>query len=80
MEDVSTVIILYPFIKLLLHTDFGQGTGPIHRTEVTCQGFEPNLFTCPARSNTTSCDHSLDAGVICISMLLHKNIVCYVIA
>ena len=71
MEHVSTVIVLTIYsLSLLLRTDFGQGTGPIHRTEVTCQGFEPNLFTCPARSNTTSCDHSLDAGVVCISTLL----------
>ena len=50
--------------------DFGQGVGPIHRTQVLCQGFEPNLFTCPSQQETSSCDHSMDAGVICISELL----------
>ena len=53
-----------------MHLDFGQGIGPIHRTEVLCQGFEPNLLICPSKLNTSSCDHSLDAGVICIGMLL----------
>ena len=52
--------------------DFGEGTGPIHRTQVTCQGFEPTIFTCPAQHNTSACDHSMDAGVICISELYHN--------
>ena len=49
---------------------FGQGVGPIHRTQVLCQGFEPNLFVCPSQLDTSSCDHSMDAGVICISKCL----------
>lgn len=50
-----------------VNTAFGQGTGPIHRTQVLCQGFEPNIFTCPAQQDTSSCTHAMDAGVICIS-------------
>ena len=63
----------YVLIVLLLYviSDFGQGVGPIHRTQVLCQGFEPNLFTCPSQQDTSSCDHSMDAGVICISELLN---------
>ena len=53
-----------------MHADFGGGTGPIHRTQVMCQGSEPSLFTCPAQLDVSSCDHSMDAGVICISKLL----------
>ena len=49
------------------NTAFGQGTGPIHRTQVLCQGFEPSIFTCPAQQDTSSCTHAMDAGVICIS-------------
>ena len=52
------------------NTAFGQGIGPIHRTQVLCQGFEPNIFTCPAQQDTSSCTHAMDAGVICISKLL----------
>ena len=53
-----------------VHVDFGEGTGPIYRTQVMCLGTEPSLFTCPAQFNTSSCNHSMDAGVICISKLL----------
>ena len=38
-----------------------------------CQGSEPSLFICPAQINTSSCDHSMDAGVICISKLLQRG-------
>lgn len=58
--------LVFAFVIL----DFGQGMGPIHRTQVLCQGFEPNLFTCPSQLETSSCDHSMDAGVICLSMFL----------
>ena len=53
-----------------VNTAFGQGIGPIHRTQVLCQSFEPNIFTCPAQQDTSSCTHAMDAGVICISKLL----------
>ena len=48
-------------------TAFGQGTGPIHRTQVLCQGFEPSILTCPAQQDKSSCTHAMDVGVICIS-------------
>jgi len=64
------VIYQSTFTHFIIYLDFGQGMGPIHRTQVLCQGFEPNLFTCPAQQDTSSCDHSMDAGVICISEFL----------
>ena len=73
VEHVSPVCNIYYQFTILLcinYLDFGQGIGPIHRTQVLCQGFEPNLFTCPSQQDTSSCDHSMDAGVICISELL----------
>ena len=58
---------MYANIKFVA---FGQGFGPIHRTQVLCQGFEPNILLCPAQIDTSSCTHAMDAGVICISKLL----------
>ena len=70
--DGGCKFIIFILVNFILYTyiDFDEGTGPIHRNKVMCQGFEPNLFACPAEFNTSSCDHSLDAGVICISKLL----------
>ena len=72
LEDVSNAayevtICSYVNVKFVA---FGQGFGPIHRTQVLCQGFEPNIFLCPAQLDTSSCTHAMDAGVICISKLL----------
>lgn len=57
----------------LFNTAYGQGTGPIYRTQVLCQGFEPTIFTCPAQQDTSSCTHANDAGVVCISKLLSNH-------
>ncbi|NXI38040.1 DMBT1 protein, partial [Galbula dea] len=45
---------------------FGQGTGDIWLTEVTCSGKEENLAQCPAHPwGQNHCHHGEDAGVIC---------------
>ena len=44
---------------------FGQGSGPIHMDDVSCNGSETTLLQC---SHTTlhNCGHHEDAGVRCI--------------
>ncbi|KAI8514232.1 Neurotrypsin [Branchiostoma belcheri] len=45
---------------------FGEGTGPIWVDDATCSGYETSLTKCGhAGWNTSSCDHSQDAGVVC---------------
>lgn len=44
---------------------FGAGTGPIFLDQVACSGTESNLLECTSSSQTTSCQHSDDAGVRC---------------
>ena len=45
---------------------FGQGTGPIHLTELRCTGSEDNLLNCPgADTPVVTCNHQNDAGVVC---------------
>lgn len=49
---------------------FGQGTGPIHLDDLTCNGQEKRLVEC---SRYSTCQHDEDAGVICtrgISILM----------
>ncbi|XP_019616097.1 PREDICTED: deleted in malignant brain tumors 1 protein-like [Branchiostoma belcheri] len=45
---------------------FGEGTGLIWVDDATCSGYETSLTKCGhAGWNTSSCDHSQDAGVVC---------------
>ncbi|NXD17748.1 LOX3B oxidase, partial [Nothocercus nigrocapillus] len=44
----------------------GQGTGPIHMSEVQCEGTETSLWHCPLKNITEEdCKHSEDAAVRC---------------
>ena len=45
---------------------FGEGSGPIWYSNVQCSGRETNLAQCGGLGEH-SCDHALDAGVICAS-------------
>ena len=45
---------------------FGEGSGPIHLTEVECVNDELRLIGCSSlRDAINNCTHSQDAGVIC---------------
>ena len=45
---------------------FGEGRGPIWYSNVHCSGREADLTQCGSLREH-SCDHALDAGVICAS-------------
>ena len=48
---------------------FGQGTGNIVLDDVLCAGTEATVFHCPhAGINVQNCDHSEDAGVVCMGI------------
>ncbi|XP_048726964.2 uncharacterized protein LOC125645466 isoform X2 [Ostrea edulis] len=50
----------------VFNAGFGKGIGPVIVGNVKCQGMETDFMECPfARS---SCDHSNDAGVICVNV------------
>jgi len=47
---------------------FGEGVGPIHLSEVYCNGSEQKLTDCQIGNRLiglNSCDHGNDVGVIC---------------
>ena len=44
---------------------FGQGTGLVLVTGVTCVGNEASLLQCGHLLSTSSCGHSSEAGVLC---------------
>ena len=62
MNSVIAVIGALPRINAA----FGQGTGPITMSALSCVGIEYRLLDCPS-SAITSCGHQNDAGVICRS-------------
>ena len=48
------------------YSSFGEGTGPIHLTNLGCLGDEENLGYCFFDDwGTDYCDHDDDVGVIC---------------
>ena len=46
---------------------YGAGTGAIVFDDLNCVGTEDSLFDCPGAGGTHNCDHSLDAGAICLT-------------
>ena len=49
---------------------FGTGSGPIFLKDVKCKGYEQSLLGCQhggwkTHDVNVSCDHSMDAGVVC---------------
>ena len=60
-----TVVVI--FIGVAVHqAAFGQGTGPVLLSYVTCTGTESSLLSC-SRTDTYlhRCSHFYDAGVVC---------------
>ena len=49
---------------------FGQSTGPIHMSNVTCIGNELTIADC-IFSTTHSCDHTQDVGIFCQGTYIH---------
>ena len=54
---------------------FGQGTGPIYLTNVTCGATEIRLIDCPYSSDVSALTHADDAGASCsaVRKYLHEN-------
>ena len=44
---------------------YGEGSGPILLSNVSCNGSESQLLDCPYEAPDSNCDHSLDAGIYC---------------
>uniref|UniRef100_A0AAY4A1U0 SRCR domain-containing protein n=1 Tax=Denticeps clupeoides TaxID=299321 RepID=A0AAY4A1U0_9TELE len=53
-------------VEVLRSAEFGQGSGPIWMSEVSCWGTESRLRHCRSRTgHVHTCNHSDDAGVVC---------------
>ena len=73
MNSVIAIIGALPRINAA----FGQGTGLITMSQLSCVGVEYRLLDCPS-SAVTSCGHQNDAGVVCRSgKCIKMCIVCH---
>ena len=45
---------------------YGEGDGPILLDNVECLGVESTILECLYDSHTADCNHSQDAGVVCL--------------
>ena len=54
---------------------FGQSTGPIHMSNVTCTGNEASITDCTF-STTRSCNHSQDIGIFCQGICNYNYCMC----
>lgn len=57
---------------------YGQGTGSIYLSNISCLGNESNIFGCDNRYVVNDCEHHQDIGVICTGNPL-KGVVLYTI-
>ena len=69
---VITINLLISYYHLgalvRLNAAFGQGSGPVVFSGVTCSGVESSLIHCPREFTViNTCAHTLDAGVVCLS-------------
>ena len=56
----------YSSVRAYRSAHYGQGTGPIWLSRLSCFGNEPNLFECAQLSvRTKNCAHSDDAALQC---------------
>ena len=56
----------YSSVRAYGSAPYGQGTGPIWLSRLSCFGYESSLFECGQLSVTTkNCTHSDDAAVTC---------------
>ena len=58
--------------SLLQTIIIGQGSGPIHMSNVGCTGTESSLTDCP-HIRQHSCSHSDDAAVQCLTSKLNSS-------
>ena len=50
----------------MINGNFGQGSGPIYFSDMSCRGNESSILHCPRNSATQhDCSHSQDVGVVC---------------
>ena len=58
---------------ILLHVT--PGHGPIWMDGVACSGLETNIADCPFNGwGNNTCDHSVDAGVLCENSMCIKTL------
>ncbi|XP_071831062.1 scavenger receptor cysteine-rich type 1 protein M160-like isoform X3 [Apostichopus japonicus] len=69
LNDANTVCQTLGFpgaAGRVVEGNFGQGTGPIHISNVGCAIGDERLALCPHNGiGVTNCDHTKDAGVVC---------------
>ena len=66
-QTVKSITLLFCILGAEAYpaAQFGQGSGTIQITEVSCQGTEPSLLGCMFTNDTSSCTHANDVGVQC---------------
>ncbi|KAL5012866.1 hypothetical protein ScPMuIL_011417 [Solemya velum] len=69
-EDAGVVCAMMglPRYGATVSRRFGRGHGPIHMSNVRCNGAEDSIIQCASQASfliPRSCDHSQDVGIIC---------------
>ena len=55
----------------LSNAEYGSSSGPIYLDNVQCDGSESSLEYCDHSLEIDQCDHSQDAGVSCLGMVIN---------
>lgn len=63
-SEAGNYTILFSGTVATARANFGQGTGPIYRSNLRCNGSEARLVDCSSVIGRT-CTHREDAGVRC---------------
>ena len=66
-----------PDVQSLPNAAFGQGTGPIYLTNVTCGATEIRLIDCPYSSDVSGLTHADDAGARCSGVRKYPHEIIY---
>ena len=64
-------------VQSLPNAAFGQGTGPIYLTNVTCGATEIRLIDCPYSSDVSGLTHADDAGARCSGVRKYPHEIIY---
>ena len=64
-NDINLILVLERGIPVK-EAFFGEGIGPLHFSQAACGSTDIRLTDCVPETETRICDHSEDAGVICI--------------
>ena len=61
------IILAHSGVQALNNATFGEGSGRIWLTNISCSGDERSFMNCSNSSEVQPCTHAQDAGIRCSS-------------